>query len=222
MPYLPTGSTSVGRASALNIGSAPAMGFRGSPGWRPSLSRSSWQSAQGQASRRKTKLNALRWPSFHSMSMPVPAVLLTLTDLGSATSSIMRRPSAVFFARANYLVSQKIRYSIPSCYDWGSANSCRTPASEDGENSAKSYRGFHHGRRTSRPHHGEHRTRQGQNHRCHGDGPACGRQRLEGPDAAIPQRLLALRRTRCRQGLRRQFRDEADGTRLRESWRSGN
>src|SRR5450755_1689594 len=107
MPYLPTGSTSVGRASALNIGSAPAMGFRGSPGWRPSLSRSSWQSAQGQASRRKTKLNALRWPSFHSMFMPVPAVLLTLTDLGSATSSIMRRPSAVFFARANYLVSQK-------------------------------------------------------------------------------------------------------------------
>src|SRR5664279_762331 len=89
MPYLPTGSTSVGRASALNIGNAPATGFKGSPGWRPSLSRSSSHSAHGQASRRNTKLYALRWPSFHSMSIPVPAVLLTLTDLGSATSSMI-------------------------------------------------------------------------------------------------------------------------------------
>ena len=37
MAYLPTGSTSVGRAAALNMGNCPAMGLSGSPGWRPSL-----------------------------------------------------------------------------------------------------------------------------------------------------------------------------------------
>src|SRR5271165_5166339 len=72
MPYFPTGSTSVGRARALKIGSVPATGLSGSPGSRPSFPRSSSHSAQGQASRRKTKLYELRWPSFHSMSMPVP------------------------------------------------------------------------------------------------------------------------------------------------------
>src|SRR5271157_4645631 len=95
IPYLPTGSTSVGRARALKIGSVPATGFSGSPGWRPSLSRSSWHNAQGQASRKKTKVYELRWPSFHSMSIPLPVVLLTLTDLGSATASIVLMSVAI-------------------------------------------------------------------------------------------------------------------------------
>src|SRR5271165_4210569 len=88
MPYFPTGSTSVGRAKALKIGSVPATGLSGSPGWRLSFPRSSSHSAQGQASRRKTKLYELRWPSFHSTSMPEPVLLLTLTDFGSATCSM--------------------------------------------------------------------------------------------------------------------------------------
>src|SRR5580700_2702306 len=92
MAYLPTGLTSVGRAAALNIGRAPATGLIGSPACRPSFSRSSLHRAQGQASRRNGKLYTLRWPSFHSMSTPVPVVTLTLTDLGSATRSIKLPP----------------------------------------------------------------------------------------------------------------------------------
>src|SRR5579862_27003 len=65
-------------------------------------------------------------------------------------------------------------------------------------------------------HHRKHRAGEGQDDRRHGDRPPRRRPGHAGPDAAIPQRIVALRRTRCGAGLRRQVRDEADGARLRE------
>src|SRR5271165_2429522 len=95
MAYLPTGSTSVGFARALNMGNWPAIGLIGSPGWRPSFPRSSLHSAHGHALRRNGKVYELRWPSFHSISMPVPEVTFTLTDFGSAVGNIGTLPAGL-------------------------------------------------------------------------------------------------------------------------------
>src|SRR5581483_3886187 len=84
MAYLPTPAASTGLGAGLNTGSVPGLGLTGSPGWRPCWARSSSQRAQGHASRKYGKVYELRWPSFHSMSMPVPAVKFTCTDRGSA------------------------------------------------------------------------------------------------------------------------------------------
>src|ERR1019366_430713 len=81
---------------------------------------------------------------------------------------------------------------------------------------------FDYGRRSQGIDHREYGPRQREDHRCHGNGAAGCRKWDEGADAAVPQRVVALRRTRCSAGLRRQVRDEADGTRLREGWRRGN
>src|SRR5271170_2376676 len=57
-----------------------------SPGVRPDVSRSSWQVAQGQALRSHANPHELWWPSFQSISRPVPSVLWTRTFTGSLAS----------------------------------------------------------------------------------------------------------------------------------------
>src|SRR5579859_7433268 len=84
--YLPTGFTSFGLAGSLYIGNSVADCLAGSPGLRWWVLRSSVQVAQGQASRSHWKAKWVRWPSSHSMSIPVPVVTLTLTDLGLMTA----------------------------------------------------------------------------------------------------------------------------------------
>src|SRR3954462_54079 len=88
MAYFPAGCTSVGRIASRNIGSAPGGAAGATPVLRPDFSRSSLHSAQGQASRRNWKLKWLRCPSFQGMSTPVPPLLSTWTDFGSATPPI--------------------------------------------------------------------------------------------------------------------------------------
>src|SRR5262249_20742208 len=91
MAYLPTGVTSVGRAFSLYMGRVPGFGFGAAPILRPVFSRSSLHVAQGQASRSHGNVYALRWPSFQSISMPVPAVLFTRTALGSVAFGSEKR-----------------------------------------------------------------------------------------------------------------------------------
>src|ERR1700678_1586805 len=85
--YLPTGVTSTGRGGASYIiRSACGLGLS-SPGARPLFSRSSWQVAQGQASRSQRKSQELLWPSRQSISTPVPSVFLTRTLSGVTASA---------------------------------------------------------------------------------------------------------------------------------------
>src|SRR5215469_1498411 len=65
-------------------------------------------------------------------------------------------------------------------------------------------------------HHRKYRAWEGQDHRRHGHRPTRSRARHAGADAAISQRIVALRGTRCGAGIWRPVRDEADGARLRE------
>src|ERR1035438_10032119 len=54
-------------------------------------------------------------------------------------------------------------------------------------------------------------------HGRHGNRPASRRAGDARPDAAVPERLVALWRARCRAGLRRQVHHETNGPGFRES-----
>src|SRR4051812_14337117 len=104
MAYFPAGCTSVGRIASRNIGNAPGWAAGETPGLRPDFPRSPLHKAQGQASRRNWRVKWLRWPSIRVMSPPVPPLLSTWTDFGSATPPI----KAVSHARGAELRGVKV------------------------------------------------------------------------------------------------------------------
>src|SRR6266568_7177408 len=85
--------------------------------------------------------------------------------------------------------------------------------------SPKYNQAFAYGGRPSWSDHSEHRSRQRKDDRGHGDGFARGGARHARAHAAIPEGLVALRRARCRKGVRGQVRHETNGPRICEGRR---